>query len=731
MAETIETLKIAFEADLSGMQKGFKEVAKQFAKMRDIQSTISGAPGRESRNDYYIKNVELASEQTKLAELQKSFESAGFGKTAEVFKSKLGEVGFAIKNIGPIAKSVLPMVGKHLAEGISANAKKASASFNGLNGKLKYFGRVFKRVALYRTIREMLALITNGIKEGVKNLEAYSQKMGTAFKPNMDSLRDSALYVKNAVGAIAGAIINAVTPAVNALADSFANLANQIGFLIAKLTGQASFSAAIRGTSQLNKEAGALKKTLFGFDELNIFNAPGGSSEDETGAYFEEWATDASKLRQIIDAGDWYNVGKYAAEKLNEGIADFDATALGERISKKIGTALKIARGFAENFNFKNVGSKFAEFANALLKPDQAYDFGRTAAAIIGGLVSTLIGFIETFNFENFGETLKGAIVGFTSGITDWFKKTDWVAFGDNLAGSIIDFIKGFDPIEVVTAIWNCVRDGLVHFIEMTYGFFSGVAERLSEALFGSSKDEFAKGETSAKWSGIFQDLLTVAFGAGIGFFVGGPAGAVIGGMLTSLANKIYPGDSTEGKNEISDAFGDLMETGMWAAAGWFVAGPLGSIVATIIKGFKDKLKRGWDDTAQFMDDYVSNKPIPVKLQTSSNDHIHGATIYGNAEGGFPEQGHLFIAREAGPELVGTIGNRTAVANNDQIVEGIASGVESAMDNTNSVILQMANAIVNAIAEKQINTTVISDRDIYRSAERGRTLSGATVFNGI
>lgn len=36
--------------------------------------------------------------------------------------------------------------------------------------------------------------------------------------------------------------------------------------------------------------------------------------------------------------------------------------------------------------------------------------------------------------------------------------------------------------------------------------------------------------------------------------------------------------------------------------------------------------------------------------------------------------GELFVAREAGPELVGSIGNRTAVANNDQIVEAVPKG---------------------------------------------------------
>ena len=45
------------------------------------------------------------------------------------------------------------------------------------------------------------------------------------------------------------------------------------------------------------------------------------------------------------------------------------------------------------------------------------------------------------------------------------------------------------------------------------------------------------------------------------------------------------------------------------------------------------------------------------------------------AEGGFLNTGEMFIAREAGPELVGRIGSKTAVANNDQIVSSIAKGL--------------------------------------------------------
>lgn len=49
------------------------------------------------------------------------------------------------------------------------------------------------------------------------------------------------------------------------------------------------------------------------------------------------------------------------------------------------------------------------------------------------------------------------------------------------------------------------------------------------------------------------------------------------------------------------------------------------------------------------------------------------------ATGGFPDVGEMFIAREAGPELVGKMGNRSVVANNDQIVSGIESGVYRAV----------------------------------------------------
>lgn len=64
------------------------------------------------------------------------------------------------------------------------------------------------------------------------------------------------------------------------------------------------------------------------------------------------------------------------------------------------------------------------------------------------------------------------------------------------------------------------------------------------------------------------------------------------------------------------------------------------------------------------------------------------------ATGGLPSMGEMFIARENGPELVGTIGSRTAVANNDQIVQAVSQGVAQAVA---SVMSNDGNTTVNLI----------------------------------
>ena len=96
------------------------------------------------------------------------------------------------------------------------------------------------------------------------------------------------------------------------------------------------------------------------------------------------------------------------------------------------------------------------------------------------------------------------------------------------------------------------------------------------------------------------------------------------------------------------------------------------------------------------------------------------------AEGdiGIP-RGELFVAQEAGPELIGEINGKTSVANQQQIIEGIASGVEQANSEQNSLLRQQ-NELLRDILEKD------SSVRIGASAALGRvTKQSLDMYNGM
>lgn len=89
------------------------------------------------------------------------------------------------------------------------------------------------------------------------------------------------------------------------------------------------------------------------------------------------------------------------------------------------------------------------------------------------------------------------------------------------------------------------------------------------------------------------------------------------------------------------------------------------------------------------------------------------------AQGGMPNTGELFMARENGiNEMVGRIGNHSAVANNDQIVEGIRGGVEAAMMN---VMMAFAGSIGGNSEPPVIENVIKCDSEtLYRATQKGK-----------
>jgi hypothetical protein len=154
------------------------------------------------------------------------------------------------------------------------------------------------------------------------------------------------------------------------------------------------------------------------------------------------------------------------------------------------------------------------------------------------------------------------------------------------------------------------------------------------------------------------------------------------------------------------------------------------NIIQKISKSF-DGLKRGISSAfSSLLDDIIYsltgkinnlidliNKVIrKVNSITGSNiqeieklytERSHGGRGAAFANGGFPDVGQMFIAREAGPELVGTIGNRTAVVNNQQIVESVSRGVAQAVS---QVMNRQQGGNYNFYLDSQQITAVVTKR---------------------
>jgi hypothetical protein len=95
------------------------------------------------------------------------------------------------------------------------------------------------------------------------------------------------------------------------------------------------------------------------------------------------------------------------------------------------------------------------------------------------------------------------------------------------------------------------------------------------------------------------------------------------------------------------------------------------------------------------------------------------------AGGGVVNTGQMFIAREAGPEMVGSIGNRTAVANNDQIVESVSRGVYQA------VVAAMGQSGGNQVVEAKVNDKVLFEVVVNRNRQETMRTGYSPLLGGV
>lgn len=160
-------------------------------------------------------------------------------------------------------------------------------------------------------------------------------------------------------------------------------------------------------------------------------------------------------------------------------------------------------------------------------------------------------------------------------------------------------------------------------------------------------------------------------------------------------------------KGAVKDVLGDTFTDRLAKSYGNDFGKTLGSSIASGFRGTSFPTLKGTVDVTNAGD-------VSLKLRAY-------------ADGGFPSVGEIFVANEAGPEMVGTIGNRTAVANTDQIITGISEGVSDANAEQNA-LLREQNALLRKLLEKDtVVNNVIGTNDIINGLQRKNRRDGKTV----
>ena len=422
----------------------------------------------------------------------------------------------------------------------------------------------------------------------------------------------------------------------------------------------------------------------------------------------------ATFLNGFIEATDWRLVGATLAEGFN--------------------TAFMFLGTFVENFHWASLGQAIADGINGIASTvDWAY-VGQTLSNGAKGLLEMLITAVQRIDWWQLGESVRTFLMnidwaGIVRGLFELLGSLlgGLAAF---LFGLIGDAFSGIGPYfeEKIAECGGSV--GL--------GFLRGITDAIGNILiwiWDNIAWPFLSGIMSA--FGIHSpSTVMMEIGGNLiaGFFQGilENIGAVIT-WFTDLPNKVREalGNAKEwlvekGKSAIegikngyeavkeSNFLSNVRKLGSQAfEAVGNIAGSVWQKGSDIISG----LRNGYESNKGTLQSAVSN--IPGLISSGIGDLWNlGRSIIGSfangfasvhipmphigwdwnqislgkfsfsvpsfnlqwyAKGGFPGMGEMFIARENGPELVGRMGNRNAVANNSQIVEGIKGGVKEAV----------------------------------------------------
>lgn len=683
--------------------------------------------------------------------------------TGEFKDSDVQKTSEAVEESGNAAKSSVADF-KAFSAGLNTlvigAAKRATAPIRNLGSQFVNLAKSIGRIALYRAVRSAIKNISSAAVEGVQNLARYSAAMNSSDAANanrtMSEYASTLQQVKNSIGSAVMPVLTALLPLINTVASAFVTAVNAINMFFQALQGKGTFTKAKKNSvdyaKSLNKASGAakeLQKTLLGFDEINRLNdknsgGGGGASGVDYSDMFEEAPVNekvkkfAEKTREIIEKINEFLHSAIALLATALGLFVIGVILVASGANIPLGLGMIVAGGY---LFAKEIAEKWGSLS------EEVKDTIMKIMVIVGGAV-LVIGVILACSGANLplgiGLILAGAAILGAAVKLDWnrLKKSLQGTLGVIVAavsgallalGAILTFSGANLPLGIGLMVVGAA--GLVSVVAINWGYI----KQILQGEIGKLVNTLSKGILVI---GAVLTFSGASLPLGIGLMVAGAAGWV----ATVVANW----DTI--KQKLSKTWGDIKNnlksagmlalglllcfTGVGLPLGLGMIVESGSSLAqsrepdwnSVFKPLKsawDAVSSWWNTSVQPTIDNWKSKISNVFSGGIGSVFSGGTAIrsgtFGKvslkANGGFVSSGELFAARESGPEMVGTIGGRTAVANNDQIVEAVSAGVARAVA-----------SVIGGIADRP-QKIYLDGKEITSSQNRRNRMYGIATAN--
>ena len=433
----------------------------------------------------------------------------------------------------------------------------------------------------------------------------------------------------------------------------------------------------------------------------------------------------ADAINKILNETNWYEAGVTFSDGV-KGILDVITKAISGINKDSITAAFD---DFFGGIDWLGIAGRIAKlwWDSFLLKLQLRFE---TPTTLMQDMIEWIIGKDGLIDkaFEGIGELL---IAGLREGIKNEIKKFGWVT--EYIIMPIVNLVKeGFgihSPSTVFAEIGQYLIEGLKEGIKNA---ISNIGNWLKENVVDKIKNGISNLkdgslDVAINLKGKVDDKFNKEKNAWNG--------------LKEGAKELWANAKSTGQSALDKlksawgSFKDGAKKTFTASAKGVRDGAFNSIVGVIKKGNKTVsigvklVKRGWTSIKRWIMGKVKSFKLPIKLPkiqvTWGTKKVAGFKIkFPNgfktyAQGGFPDMGQMFIARERGPEMVGKIGSRNAVVNNNQIVEGVANGVYNAVVSAMATVgnNQGSNVNINLVGDtKKIFKVVQQEGRNYQLA---------------